>query len=104
MISHTVYFSLGSNLGDRSLVIRQAIALLAERVGAVCRQSSLMETKPWGFESDNLFLNACVCCTTTLQPREVLEVTRRIEQELEDAQIGRRHLPRQSHRHRLAAL
>ena len=82
MISHTVYFSLGSNLGDRSLVIRQAIALLAERVGAVCRQSSLMETKPWGFESDNLFLNACVCCTTTLQPREVLEVKRRIEQEM----------------------
>lgn len=86
MISHTVYFSLGSNLGDRSLVIRQAIALMAERVGAVCRQSSLMETKPWGFESDHLFLNACVCCTTTLLPREVLEVTRRIEQEL-----GRTH-------------
>lgn len=86
MISHTVYFSLGSNLGDRALVIRQAIALMAERVGTVCRQSSLLETKPWGFESDHLFLNACVCCTTILKPREVLEVTRRIEQEL-----GRTH-------------
>ena len=46
------------------------------------RQSSLIETEPWGFSSPNMFLNACVCCQTTLEPRQVLRVAQAIEKEL----------------------
>ena len=77
-----VYFSLGSNLGDKEGNIHEAIRRMAELIGTVERQSTLLVTEPWGFQSDNLFVNAAVCCTTRLTPRQVLEVTKRIEQEM----------------------
>ena len=43
---HHVYFSIGSNIGNRKRLVREAIALLNERVGEVERQSSLLETEP----------------------------------------------------------
>ncbi len=82
MTSHQVYLGLGSNLGDREGNIRKAIALLHERVGEVVRQSSLIETAPWGFESEHRFLNGVILCETTLTPRQVLKVTQKIEREL----------------------
>ena len=79
---HKVFLGLGSNLGDREDIIRKAISLIGERVGLVIRQSSLIETEPWGFESDNKFLNAVILCETTLTPRQVLRATQKIEREL----------------------
>ena len=79
---HKVYLGLGSNLGDRDEYIRKAISLIDERVGKVLRQSSLIETEPWGFESSNRFLNGVILCETTLSPREVLKATQKIEREL----------------------
>jgi len=79
---HTVYLGLGSNLGDRETLIGQAIQLIGRRIGKVTRQSSLIETAPWGFESENRFLNGVVCCETSLTPREVLKKTQRIERDL----------------------
>ena len=79
---HKLYLGLGSNMGDRRQNIEKAVALIGERVGEVVRQSSLMETEPWGFASDNLFLNGVVLCQTELSPREVLQATQKIEREL----------------------
>lgn len=79
---HIVYFSLGSNIGNRKRLVAEATALLGERVGQVLRQSSLHETEPWGFSSPNKFINACVCCVTNLSPRRVLAETQRIEREM----------------------
>lgn len=79
---HTVYLSLGSNLGDREATIDRAIDMIEEQVGAVVRRSALYDTEPWGFSSANRFLNAAVCCATPLAPREVLERTKMIEQRL----------------------
>lgn len=79
---HKVYLGLGSNLGDRLSTMRQAISLIGERVGEVLRQSSMIETEPWGFDSDKKFLNAVILCETTLSPRQLLQTTQQIELEL----------------------
>lgn len=79
---HHVYLGLGSNLGDREENIKRAIALIHERVGEVVRQSSLIETEPWGFESDHPFLNGVILCETVCTPRQVLKATQKIEREL----------------------
>ena len=79
---HKLYLGLGSNMGDRRQNIEKAVALIGERVGEVVRQSSLMETVPWGFASDNLFLNGVILCQTELSPREVLQATQKIEWEM----------------------
>lgn len=79
---HKVYLSLGTNLGNRKRNIREAIEKIGELVGVVERQSALYETKPWGFQSPNDFINACVLVETIMAPRQLLEATQRIEQEM----------------------
>ena len=79
---HKVYLGLGSNLGDRHANIERAMALVSERVGKVIRCSSVIETDPWGFDSENRFLNAVLLCETTLTPRQVLRKTQGIERDL----------------------
>ena len=82
MTKHQVYLGLGSNLGDCRENLERAIRLIADRVGAVTRQSSFIETEPWGFESENRFLNAVILCETTQTPREVLRLTQQIERDM----------------------
>ena len=79
---HRVYLGLGSNLGDREEYIRKAIAQIGEKVGLVIRQSSLIETEPWGFESENRFLNGVILVETSLTPRQLLRSTQKIERSL----------------------
>jgi len=76
---HSAYLGLGSNLGQREAIIAEAIRLIQERVGEVTRRSSLIETQPWGFESEHLFLNGVIRCETTLTPRQLLAATQAIE-------------------------
>ena len=79
---HEVYLSIGSNLGNKRKNIRLAIEKIGEQVGEVVRQSALYETEPWGFESENRFVNAAVKVTTALSPMEVLRATQQIERDL----------------------
>jgi 2-amino-4-hydroxy-6-hydroxymethyldihydropteridine diphosphokinase len=96
---HQVFLGLGSNLGDREENIQKAISLIGERVGTVLRQSSLIETEPWGFESENKFLNGVILCETSLTPRQLLKVTQKIERDL-----GRKKKSASSHSSHLLPL
>lgn len=73
---------MGSNLGDCRKNLERAIRLIGDRVGQVTRQSSFIETEPWGFESPNKFMNAVILCETTKTPREVLVLTQQIERDM----------------------
>lgn len=56
-----LYLSLGSNMGDRTDNIEKAVSLLNIEFRTPYKAlSSLIETEPWGFESDEKFLNAVV--------------------------------------------
>jgi len=79
---HTAYLALGTNQGDRHALLQQAIGLTAERIGTVLRRSSVMETEPWGFRSENKFLNMAIAVETCLSPRQLLEATQEIERRL----------------------
>ena len=79
---HLVYFSLGSNLGDKKQNLSTAIKLMEEQIGVLVRQSAFLATEPWGFQSDNSFVNAAICMETELDPFEVLERTQKIEREM----------------------
>lgn len=79
---HTIYLSLGTNLGSREDNLERALHLLQEQVGALLRRSSVHETTPWGFESSHMFLNLCVCMATSLSPLQLLATTKQIERQL----------------------
>jgi len=81
-MKHVAYLGLGTNLGNRRENISQAIEKIGELIGTVVCQSALYETKPWGFSSDNDFLNACIKVETDLSPRQLLSSTQQIERML----------------------
>jgi 2-amino-4-hydroxy-6-hydroxymethyldihydropteridine diphosphokinase len=73
------YLLLGSNLEDRSEMIQKALVLIAERIGTILQSSSVYESDPWGFRSENRFLNQVVVVETELLPGEILAGILQIE-------------------------
>ena len=78
----TIYLGLGTNLGQKKENLEVAVERIKEEIGEVTSLSSFYETAPWGFESENSFLNAVACVITGLQPMEILERTQHIECDL----------------------
>ena len=77
-----MYLSLGSNLGNKKKNLEDALSLISDLVGHVCRVSSFIETEPWGFDSKNTFLNAACLVETALTPEQCLNITQEIERKL----------------------
>ena len=91
-----VYFSLGTNLGDRRAHIGEALQRLDKAIGRPYEAlSSIIETPAWGFEGPD-FLNCVVRYRTARTPRTLLSICKRIEramgrrEALEYAPDGRR--------------
>ena len=82
MDSHIVFLGLGTNLGDKEANLNLAVEEISKRVGKVLSLSACYVTEPWGFSSDNHFLNAVCCVMSELSPYGVLSVTQDIEREL----------------------
>lgn len=80
--THMVYLGLGTNLGDKQKNLNDAIRMLGNQVGEVEKVSSVIETEPEGFKSDNMFLNAVVKVRTALSPFEILDITQDVEKSL----------------------
>ena len=77
-----LYLLLGGNLGDKQNVFSEARNKLNELTGKITAQSTIYETEPWGFESDDIFWNQVLEISTNLSPEEVLEKTQQIELEM----------------------
>jgi len=82
MANHTVYLSLGSNLGDRAGNLRAAIAAVCGYGVRVKRISSLYETEPVDYLDQPWFLNCAVEAETSLAPLDLLHALRKIEAQL----------------------
>ena len=80
------YLGIGTNLGNRTANLRCAVDRINEQAGHVLACSSFIETEPWGFSSDNAFLNAVVEIDTPYTPHELLHLTQEIERTM-----GRKH-------------
>ena len=78
----TVYLGLGTNIGNRKENLTRAIEALSLALGHYTALSSFIETAPWGFDSDNAFLNCAVAFDTELSPFQLLDTTENIEREL----------------------
>ncbi|MEN8172836.1 MAG: 2-amino-4-hydroxy-6-hydroxymethyldihydropteridine diphosphokinase [Chloroflexota bacterium] len=79
-----IYLALGTNLGDREINLRDALAALPPKV-SLSEQSPIYETVPWGFDDQPNFLNMVIEGGTNLSPFELLAYLKEIE-----FQLGRR--------------
>jgi 2-amino-4-hydroxy-6-hydroxymethyldihydropteridine diphosphokinase len=71
--------SMGSNLGDKIGYLENAIEAIKVSIGEIEYISSFHESDPWGYQSDNQFVNVCLTCFTSLTPLEVLKNIKTIE-------------------------
>lgn len=78
----TAYIALGANTGRRDETMRAALRELSAAVGPLLACSRFVETRPVGFVSPHLFLNAVAAFDTALEPLALLEVTQAVERRL----------------------
>lgn len=79
--SNPVWLALGSNLGDRLLNLKTAVAKLAPGVDVI-ECSSVYETPPWGLEAQPAFLNMVLRGETCLEPLDLLHSIKELELKL----------------------
>ena len=81
-MTHTIILALGSNLGDGRANLLRAIELIATHIGQIVAQSSVLETEPWGFVSEHIFVNQVIIIKSALTAEAILAETQQIEKAL----------------------
>ncbi|MGH2319779.1 2-amino-4-hydroxy-6-hydroxymethyldihydropteridine diphosphokinase [Planococcus sp. SE5232] len=84
------YLSLGSNMGNRFEMLKQAVSLLANHAAVkVIHISSLYETDPVGYTDQEPFLNMVVELETELEALALLDICQEIEESLQRKRLVR---------------
>jgi len=82
MQKHIVYFSLGSNKGDKKLNLINAINKLKSSNIEILKISSLYKTEPVGIKNQDDFFNIVIKARTYLPPERLLFKIKEIEKQL----------------------
>lgn len=77
-----VVLGLGSNLGDRESWLSKARDEISDKLGEILICSDFVESAPWGFSSDNSFLNQVILIDSNLSASKLLDVIHLIESDL----------------------
>lgn len=85
MKKYTYYLNLGSNLDDREGNIWAADLRLSIDLGLVTARSEMVDSEPWGFKSDNAFINRGIAVESVEEPLSALQIIHRIEREMGSA-------------------
>lgn len=88
-----VYFSIGSNKGNRSQLINEAIDKIDIYVGRVELKSSIYETQSWGFKSNN-FYNVCLLIESSLSVESIFNKILKIEKDMGRLKSGNKYSDR----------
>jgi 2-amino-4-hydroxy-6-hydroxymethyldihydropteridine diphosphokinase len=78
---YKVYLGVGGNLGDKQLNFIKVAHLVQARMGEIKKYSSVYETPPWGFVTEDHFWNQVFLIETKLEPEKLLEEIHEIETE-----------------------
>ena len=86
----TCYILFGSNMvlrqdsgtSDKNGIFAQACLYINNRCGRVVKVSAPYESEPWGFETEEWFLNRVIVVETAMAPEDLLRQLLEIEREL----------------------
>jgi len=79
---NTAILLIGGNLGNRPLLLQQAVQLIEQQAGKVVKLSGLYETAPWGNVQQPDYLNQALQISTPLAPLPLLHTLLNIEREI----------------------
>lgn len=74
--------SLGSNMGDRSVMLKKACLLLGQK-GEISAESRIYETEPQDYTSQQTFLNMSLLYRSECSPQQLLQLICDVEQQLD---------------------
>jgi 2-amino-4-hydroxy-6-hydroxymethyldihydropteridine diphosphokinase len=77
-MTHQIYLSIGSNLGDRQTNLFNSLTNLPPKVNPGV-ESSIYESEPWGYSDQPSFLNQVIKASTELEPLDLLAFLKDIE-------------------------
>lgn len=73
---------LGSNIGDKMRYLQFSKELIEKKCGRIMAASSIHETKAWGKEDQDDFLNQVILVESELEPLDFLDELQEIEMAL----------------------
>lgn len=79
------YINIGSNMGNRRALIEQAVAHIELLCNTKADVSPIIESEPWGFESEHPFLNIGIAIETHIEPTTLLKELLNIEKNISAA-------------------
>ena len=80
---HEAYLALGSNMGNKEENINTAIVNIDnDRLTKVVKKSDMVETKPYGYENQDNFVNGAIKVKTLRTPYELLQLANNTENNL----------------------
>ena len=79
---NSTYLLLGSNMGNSTELLSNAIEEIENKIGPLLLQSNLYATAAWGNTSQPDFLNQVIKLTTNLQAAETLAIILSIEKNM----------------------
>ena len=82
MQKNVFFLLLGTNLGHRIALLREAVQQIERQIAPVLRQSAIYETAPWGVTNQPTFLNQVLQLESILHPIDILQRALKIEKEL----------------------
>lgn len=77
---HKVFLGIGGNIGDKEKNFTQVREIINLKLGKIEAESSIYETPPWGFHSNDVFWNLVVKIDTILEAEELLWRINEIEE------------------------
>lgn len=89
-----VFLGIGSNIGNREENLKKAVVKIEELTGLPAISSSIYETEPWGFESEDKFLNIVIRVNTEVLPSQLMKDILAIEDELGRIRTGQQYSSR----------
>lgn len=89
MSLNAAYLLLGSNMGDREKFLAEAIDAIGVSAGKIIARSSAYNTKAWGDQDQNDFLNKAICISTPLSAEALLEKLLSIEHKMGRTRLKR---------------
>jgi 2-amino-4-hydroxy-6-hydroxymethyldihydropteridine diphosphokinase len=69
---HKVYLGIGGNIGNKQINFKEVYQIIENELGTINKTSSIYETPPWGFQSNDPFWNSVIEISTLYSADEIL--------------------------------
>jgi 2-amino-4-hydroxy-6-hydroxymethyldihydropteridine diphosphokinase len=76
---HKVYLGIGGNIGNKQINFKEVYQIIENELGTINKTSSIYETPPWGFHSNDPFWNSVIEISSRLTPKLLLSKIHLIE-------------------------